>query len=398
MSDRTRGEREPSGSGAAERGATRLRIAGLLEERMRAERGYSKLSRAIQDAIDEHDTTRRSEAALARAVDRRKLKQIIENDPGLVLSVSELLGLDFYLSRFGESLAAHPLFEKPELLRLLAESRRSVFLLGSKHDPGDTFRTNISHWDVLGLSAIQNGIQGYSAATRLDILETRMRESKAAAVADGREERIAALTGAGGPSIVCLGSSRGNQMTERLLGGMAGVPAFEKRERFEPLDLPFYFVWSDQHAYALDSRFHLDARDALAEDEAAGRSVADEGAAAFRTRDGYLIDALSAGEKREGFTYALCAAQRREDDQIWLLVAGLTGPATCAGARWVHRMPTQLDLNRRRGERSPVFWTIVRSHVTRLGDPSERNYQIGEAQYVTDGVDWDPRGGAARRR
>ena len=70
-----------------------------------------------------------------------------------------------------------------------------------------------------------------------------------------------------------------------------------------------------------------------------------------------------------GYTYAVCAAQRRARGQIWLLVAGVTGPATYAAAKWVHRMATTMD-DAESGKPSKMFWNIVRSNAVMVTESS----------------------------
>ncbi len=48
----------------------------------------------------------------------------------------------------------------------------------------DDYRINISHWDVLGLSRIQAGVQRYAENLLLEIREVRMHEEVALARKD----------------------------------------------------------------------------------------------------------------------------------------------------------------------------------------------------------------------
>jgi hypothetical protein len=320
------------------------------------------------------------------------LRDIVHNDPKLVLSLAELRGIDRYLERFGHGLAYNPFFEKPELLRCVAESRHALFLLGSKRDPKDDFRINISHWDVLGLSCIQGGVQGYAENLLLDIRETRMHEDVTEARQDLDDSELQRLYSKRGPSLLCLGSSRGNQMAERMLCNMANLKPFTDNAPGKHRNLPFYFVWAKPRDYVLPSQFHLYADDAISDNREAGEAVMQKRAACFWHEGGYLIDDLSIDGKREGFTYALCAAQRRENKQIWLLVAGLTGPATYAAARWVHKMPTDFDHQSKSGRPSWVFWNLLRAKATPVAEGKGGIYTVGDAEVVTHGVAWGPKG------
>jgi hypothetical protein len=385
----------PAARGSAKGGATRLRISKILADRKQSEGNYSKLEQAIRIAIQADGDRDSNSIDAARAVDRRKLKSIVDNDPKLVLSIAELRGIDQYLERFGFGLAYNPLFEKPEVLRCIAESGHATFLLGSKHDPKDDYRINISHWDVLGLSRIQAGVQRYAENLLLEIREVRMHEEVALARKDLDDPELQRLFSESGPSLLCFGSSRGNQMAERMLCKMADLPPFTDTAPGELRDLPFQFVWPKPADYVLPSQFHIYGEGVTSENQEAGEAVMQKRAACFRHAGGYLIDEVSTEGKREGYTYALCAAQRRESGKIWLLVAGLTGPATYAAARWVNRMPTDFDRDGKPGRPSPVFWNLLRAMATPAMQAKSRIYTVGDAEVVASGAAWGPEGSAS---
>jgi hypothetical protein len=378
----------PPAGGDADAGLSQLRISKVLAE-LKGEKGsYKKLAEDIREVVEGNGESQTDPelAGISRALDRRKLKSIVDNDPKLVLSLAELRGLDQYLEQFGQGLAVNPLFEKPELLRAIAESRHAAFLLGSKRDRSDDLRINISHWDVLGLSSIQAGIQSYGKNLLLDIREARMHEDVTEARKDLGDPELLELFGERGPSLICLGSSRGNQLAEVMLGIMLGIDSFEDAVPGSHLDLPFHFVWPRTRKYVLPSKFHLYGEDATRESKEAGDAVMNEGAACFRHAGGYLIDELTTEGKREGRTFALCAAQRRENGQIWLLVAGLTGPATYAAARWAHKMATHFDHGTKPGRPSRVYWNLVSAMATPAADARGGTYRVGDAEVVGGGV------------
>jgi len=365
---------------------TQLRMAKVIAQRKITAGSWSQLAKEIEQSIRTSGSAAPGDDKARRPIERRKLRAIAENDPELTLSLAELRTLDAYLEQFGHGLAYSPLFEKPELMRGLADSGRVDFLLGSKVDPLEDFRINISHWDVLGLSRIQARVLSFSQSVRVRIRELRMHEN----VQDAREEVADAgmteLFGDHGPSLVCIGSSRGNQMAEPMLCRMAGLKPFRAKQPGGLPELPFQFVWDSGRRYVLESAFHLDGEKAKAEEPSAGVAVLDEKAACFRHAAGYEIDELTR-EKNEGYTYALCVAQRRAEGQIWLLVAGLTGPATYAAAKWVNRMPTGLD-DHKPGRPSRAYWNIVRSKAKKVKEGKRDTYHLEEAEVVTGGVVW----------
>ena len=386
--------KEPGDSGsegAIESGPSRLRISKVLKD-LKGKGSYSKLEKSMAEVIRKSEGGANDSDGAPRPIERRKLKAIVDNDPKLVLSLAELRGLDIYLEQFGHGLAVKPLFEKPELLREIAKSHHAVFLLGSKRDPTDDFRINISHWDVLGLSSIQAGVQGYEENLLLDIREIRMHDRIDLTRNDRDDAKRLGIYSDRGPSLISLASIRTNQMTERILCAMAGLEEYQDSPPGSPLDLPFHFVWPPDPEHIMPSRFHLHGEDALRENAEAGEAVLNRNVPCFRYQGRYLIDELTTSGANPGKTYALCAAQRREDEQVWLVVAGLTGPATYAAARWVHKMPTRFDQGSRLGRSSRVFWNLLSAVATPIAEAKGGTYHVAEAEVVGSGIGFDPLG------
>ena len=120
---------------------------------MLKEGSYAALARAITEASREGERDGRK--APRDVIDRRKLRSLVNGGNGAVLTVDDLFALDHYLSRFGESLAARPLLQKPDLMDALSTSGRVTFLLGSKHEAE---RGMVSEYDLHGMGEIQRSI------------------------------------------------------------------------------------------------------------------------------------------------------------------------------------------------------------------------------------------------
>ena len=381
-------EEQPGAGGRAPREPlTRLRISRVLAREKDKLETFSGLAEQIQEAIRGPDGAFPEGEGVPRAVDRRKLKQIIENDPSLVLSLRELRAIDKYLEPMGEGLAYNPLFEKSEVLRCIAESGRVEFMLGSKPDDVERLRINISHWDFLGMNQIESAVRDISRDAHVRVREVRMPET----VDEGREALtepgLRELFGGHGPSIVSLGSARSCLASELMLSRMASLEPGQHHQSGAADELPFRFVWPRDRGFVLPSAFNLYGEDANRDDPAVGEAVLQREAACFRHQGQYLVDELSCKGRSEGNTYALCAVQKREGGQIWLLVAGLTGPATSAAAQWVHKMPSALD-DYAQGELSPVFWYLLRAEATRVQEHQRETIRVGEAQVVVGGQAW----------
>jgi hypothetical protein len=384
----------------AEVPAARLRITEVLRKRLRDERSYSKLAQAIgvangfpteKAALEEaRRQSKHDGSGGACYVDRRKLCAIVDDEPDLVLSLRELRAIDRYLEPFGEGLAYNPLLEKPELLHCLAESGRVEFLLGSKSDPNDVLRINISHMDFQALGLIQTGVLGFSRNVHFRNHEVRMRENAHGARAELEAPELEALFGSHGPSLVCFGSNRGNHVCEKMLCKFGSGP-----KPFDPLsvddrdELPFHFVWPESRSYVLKSAFHMTADDIRDIDPEAAEAVERRDAACFRYPGGCLVDELTDKDKREGRTLALCAAQRRPGDALWLLVAGVTGLATYAAAKWVGKMAMDLQPPPvgTAQEDLMVHWYLLEANVLKFVPVGrEVTYEVEDAKVVYSGV------------
>jgi hypothetical protein len=397
MTNDTERSEHPAGTGEKLLNAAPLRITAALAERLNDVRSYSRLAAAIGTANGFPTEKRALEKARERSkkgwqggacyVDRRKLRAIIENHRGLALSLRELRAIDRYLEPYGEGLAYNPLFEKPELLHNLAEFGRVEFLLGSKTDSSDPLRINISHMDFESLGHKQTGVLGLSRNVYFHNREVRMRETEDGARAELADPRLEALFGPHGPSIVCFASNRGNHVCEKMLCKFGvGPRPFVKTSVPAPRSLPFHFVWPSTASYVLESAFHMSAEEIRAEYPEAAEAVELRDAACLRYPEGCLVDELTDRDKREGRTLALCAAQRRHNGALWVLVAGVTGAATYAAAKWVGKMAMDLE---RPGEDLPldspldVHWVLLEAQVKRITEAGrQERYDVEDAKVV----------------
>jgi hypothetical protein len=330
----------------------RFRLSRALGERKAREGSYAALARAIEksNAIG-------GRADQGRALDRRKLKAIVDGAPNLVLSLQELRALDCYLERYGEGLAYVPLFEKPDLMQTLADSGRVTFLLGSKPEPEHRY---FSHWDVLAMAEIQRGISSSEMSVRFDIQDVLLHETLEAAAASTKIGGWSELLADQGPSLVCLGSSRTSPAAEVMLCRMFQCSEFENPSRLEKQRLPFHFVWKPMLDYVFPSCFHLDSADISSRDPAAATAVRDNSASAVVTAKDVFVDPVH--PDHSGDTYGICIAQRRKRGQVWLVLAGVTGVATFVAAKLAKSLATRLH-EQKPGQDSDVYWAVIRAGV-----------------------------------
>jgi hypothetical protein len=362
-----------------------LRLAKTLGERLAKEGSYMALAQAISEAngiYTDEDGNRPKDA-----VDRRKLKSIVDNDEKLTFSVVELRALDRYLERYGHGLAYSPLFSKPDLLQSLADYGDVTFLLGSKPEE-DHFRVNFSHWDVLAMGEIQRSVNAFAPRVFFDIREVRLQPDVDGARRSVDESKCAQLLAEDGPSVVSLASSRRNPASDMMLSMMCGCEPFEDVPLTQKRSLPFHLVWPPGRDPVLPSSFHLSSGDVERYDERAAEIVRNERASALVVGDEVWVDELT--RRGYGPTYGVCVAQRRRRGQVWMVLAGLTGPATYAAARLVKKMGTSLQRDDHGGN-SPVYYTLIRGNVEHDRDPSDHPPYLTGQEIVQDTRAWPER-------
>lgn len=332
---------------------TELRIAKVLEDHLHEKHTYVALARAISAANHLHEDDK-------DALDRRKLKKIIDGDQDLVLSIDELRALDRYLEPLGEGLAYNNFFLRANILQTIADAGRPVkFLLGSR--PVEDSRLNLDHWDVNALAEIQRGVGNFASNVRFDIRDVLLHGDVKAARRSVTSGQWTELLADDGPSLVCLGSSRATHASELLLARMFDVQPFEDSPESKAR-LPFHFVWPPDLDHLFPSAFRYTPEELAAFDPQAARLVHAQTASALEIGGTVYLDRLKQQYTSE--SYGVCVAQRRRGGQIWLVLAGVTGPATYAAARLANRLALHLPPTGP-GEPSKVHWAAVRAFVQR---------------------------------
>jgi hypothetical protein len=353
-----------------------LRLAQLIRDGATREGSYAELSRRIHQLNVTHLGEHGPPGKLT--VDRRKLAAIAGDATNVVISFDELLALETYLERQGASLARHPLFQKPEVHRTLAESKRIAFLLGAHFDEAAR-QTSVADYDVLAMTEIQSRVCQHSTPV-LDFRDTLLKDTREAAI-EATKETCIELFAEEGPSIVAVGSPRGSHASEIMLGRMFGLSEAEMFHDDPGSRLPFHFIWPHVSGErVVESVTHLkhEVLPALEGSEREFDCVFPSGTMerrippdtrAFDHPD--LTDPILAeppnwdGSRDVG---VLCC-QRRPGGQIWICVAGLSGAATLAAAMALDRVDADIPpLRLRGGLPSDVLWATVVAGLKRDKD------------------------------
>lgn len=315
-------------------------------------------------------------------VDRRKLSRVAQGEAP-VFTFDELEALNrFLIQTRGEGLGA--VFPSPTIVEAVAAKGHVSLLIGAKH-PGA--RTAVSIWDFRSMEQLLRYLYRASPSIHIDISDVPLPHPRPPGGAEDGESAVLAiddwrglLETPDGPSLVCLGSQRACWATEVLLASMFGVAPFAPSPGAK-YRAPFAFIWSAAQPDDFRSSFSVSPGDL-----GQGRWQVD--ATDWRTWGIHLAHPLDVegGEtsllrvrhlkrRSSGDTwssYGIIVAQRRPGGQVWLVVSGLSGPETYAGAKVVHSIVKALPS----GEGlkpPPVLWALfeatVEEHLLeRIGD------------------------------
>jgi hypothetical protein len=340
-----------------------LRLSTVLGERKAKEGSYPKLAAAITKANGKSKSSR-------DLIDRRKLQKVVEAKDTFVLSTDELEYLNRYLEPLGHGLAHMSILERPSVLEALARSGHMVkLLLGSKpvssFGASSTFGASsargyqrfMADWDVRALAEIVGNVNTFAPQVRFDIRDVLLPD-------DAKEARNTAKRGLwhklledDGPSLVCLGSSRANPVAEEMLCRMMDREAFDGSKRAKE-GLPFHFFWPEVRGHVFPSPFNI-TEGHVDPETPVGRALK-KGDSGLATVDAVYVDQLK--NIKRGKCYGLCVAQRRPRGQVWVVLAGVSGPATYAISRILGGL--EIDIKSGvAGEPSPVGWAVVEASL-----------------------------------
>ena len=325
-----------------------LRLMQLLGTESKAVGGYLKLEKNIEQA---------NNYAEGYSVDRRKLAAIADGDD-IKVSFKELQALSAF---FAYRELPSP-FEKLSLLEPVVRNRNIVFMLGAK-PRSET--TDISRWDVVAMALLQRAVFRLANAVKLEIEDVRLHgDSDPEFRRSGddpdyhrlvisllqREPWMASLRSRSGTSFIAIGSPRASHATEYMLSEMFRVTPFNPVSHSSENGPPFRFIW--QKSFGLPSSFGVETKP----DSVLHRD--------FRTFGveirGEKHDCVRDGEVWQ--EYGLIAAQRRMSGQVWLVLAGLTGGATEATARFVEAFNFDLPAATETSH-GDVVWAVVEASI-----------------------------------
>lgn len=331
-----------------------LRLTRIIDKEIKRVGSANKLAGLINDA---NASVRSSEKI---TVTHKTLTRLTKGQDKAHLTLVLLRTLDRYLVTIGEGLQDRSLFEKKGILECLVEQPKPniAFLLGSK-PRREARRNDLSRWDTRSLAELLAEVSRQNVHTEFvieDVLwNTPMTERQA------RSEPWYSLLRKDRCSVVAIGSPLANHASELVLSRMFGVKPFvpPTLQSVTKTPLPFYFAWPPRSLGGYRSAFALTHRELAALDLKAAAGLRANRLSAFvLDRATHTVDRRAQQWRMHG----VIAAQRRSSGNVWLVVSGLTGPATMAAAELVRRVNAELPLTP--GADSAVLWVPICCEVT----------------------------------
>jgi hypothetical protein len=305
-------------------------------------------------------------------LNRAKLTRIVNGLP-VTFSYDELNALDVYLRTLGTPIST--LFDRTDIVKDLAAQGNVYFLLGSKPLAE---RTNfISQWDLRSMADLLRLVDRARSGVQHDVVDILLRNSaqvRGTPLSEMSLEPWYDLLGQkDGPSLVAIGSPRANHASEVMLAMMFGREPFRPYRASERrAKLPFHFSWTNQSFTDLPS--FIGVTEALTK----------TGAHASL----YIGDRPYAVHDESPRTeYGVIVAQSRPNGRVWLVVAGLSGPATQAATGMLSKFSIDPPLYRE-GKRPSVAWAAVEAQVQIGSDAPGEDRSMKTFSYLVEPTIW----------
>jgi hypothetical protein len=350
------------------------RLASAIREEVKHAGSFDALANRIREETESR-------------IDRRKLKRIadaaIKNDD-VPLSFSELQILDDFLAPRQRALSS--LFKRGVPDALLEQGNVTI-ILGSQprdHPP----RIDFSRWDIRGTREVLLALNGTGRAFHFDLEDVIFRHDSHREFAPGQdvgrnETWYHLLHSDHGPSTICIGSPKACHASELMLAKMFGVVPFQ-RWSDPDREAPFLFIWSkDEPHRRFRSAFRMEPAALRRHNPELYRRVMSSNSkqpvSAVFTGGEFCEVARS---RTSWDTYALIAVQRQPHNQVWAVIAGLTGPATFGACRLFDSLSADLHANS--GVSSHTVWATVRVRVEM--QPTSERYRSDKRHIVNQEV------------
>lgn len=340
-----------------------LRLCTLIADETSGAITLNRLAELINEANREAKTG---------CLVNRKILAKIKNDPQKVgLTLNTLIALNTYFHKRGLGLQQLPILETPGVLQVLLNSPRTVFMLGAKARPEER-RTYINRWDTRSLARLLTQAQSYDIHREFEIEDVLWRSP--VDPTSLQSERWHHILDDERASVISIGSPMASLSSEVMLARMFGVQPFVTPKFKAGKQVPFFFSWLPKTTGDFRSAFGLTWRELKNDHPLVAARLRKNQVSAF------ILDGVPHGVPNGGNSWTMhgiIAAQRRAAGNVWVVVSGLTGPATFGTAKMVKQITAELPWSN--GHNSKVLWMAVRVKIV-AGEP---NPLLGDSREVT---------------
>ena len=322
--------------------------------------------------------------------------------------------LHCYLAKHGYPLDTRPIFSPIGLLTPLAASKNVALLMAVK--PTEGFRNDIIAWDNKSMAVLWESLRKAGFSGDFKIQEVPLLAKPTAQVVE--DEEWFPLLSDTRTSLIAIGSPRASHASEWLLSRMFERTPFEAASVHlgEPVGVPFCFAWPRLEGGPVRSCCGLSDADldefrnsgvAWARDVSAGKASAIFLNAHYLApwylkrgdrKDGWVPVARIPPPRREPWEmFATVVAQRRKEGQIWVVISGISGPATMAASMILDRIDAALPTSTR--ENGKVMWGVVKTLVITkkvphaggtVGDYRDLPKDEKSRDFIVDLQEWPP--------
>lgn len=355
-----------------------------------------RLAELVQPALKEARTPYRLEARIQNVctalgvpafISRHKLKAFAEHPASIGLNLGEIVALETYFMRTGRGFDQIPLFRRVGLVGALRAHGDSAILIAAK--PTRPNQTHYTRWDSRAHARVRGHLLAPGAIEEVDEADGARPPTLDVVLGPERAGRRYALEQwhrlieRDDTSLVSIGSPRASLASELMLARMLGLKPHGREHPglFDPR-LPFQFVWpEDPAAFPVGSTFALGPRSLTrARRRFAGIAGRIRSRKAAALACDHALHVAPAFQPKPWNTYGVIAVQRRAAGHLWVVLAGLSGPATLAAARLLPEFQPVPDHPHKPQTHSPLFWALVTAKISEgPGSPGEGDNRILDA-------------------
>ncbi|MBL9139795.1 MAG: hypothetical protein JNK85_28250 [Verrucomicrobiales bacterium] len=283
------------------------------------------------------------------------------------LTLPQLVALHLYFSTRSGGLDKIPIFSRRRLLDALQEQSEITVLIAAKSLVRR--QTHYTRWDSRALNTTKSLLlrrfqefgREVSPPPAIDEVDVLLRpEGKNRPYAADRWHRLIVEDRR---TLISIGSPRASLASELLLASMFGVKPFGDRTvTVHDPRLPFQFVWPPDRSFPAQSTFALEPKDIAKQSARLSDQVRRGGSAAIAYRHQFL--AAPASHAGGWDTFGVLCAQHRPNGNLWVVLSGLSGPATLAAAEVLAEIEPEPPPATGNGAPPPVLWGLVEARLT----------------------------------